>query len=58
VSEYWIVDQDEQVVEVYRLDDGGSYRRIGAFGPEDKITAQAVPELSVSLAEVFAHPHA
>ena len=54
VKEYWIVDQDEKVVEVYRLGDGGTYRRIGAFGPEDTVTAEAVAELSVSLAEVFA----
>jgi Uma2 family endonuclease len=54
VTEYWIVDQDERVVEVYRLDDGGAYRRIGAFGPEDTVTAEAVPELSISLSEVFA----
>jgi Uma2 family endonuclease len=54
VTEYWIVDQDERVVEVYRLGHDGSYRRLGAFGPEDMVTAQAVPELSISLAEVFA----
>jgi len=54
VSEYWIVDQDEQVVEVYRLGDDGSYRRSGVYGPEDTVTAGAVPGLVVSLAEVFA----
>jgi len=54
VTEYWIVDQDEKVVEVYCLGEDGTYRRIGAFGPEDTVTAEAVPELSVSLAEVFA----
>ena len=56
VKEYCIVDQDEKIVEVYRLGDEGTYRRIGAFGPEDTVTAEAVPELSVSLAEVFAEP--
>lgn len=54
VTEYWIVDQDEKVVEVYRLGDDGTYRRVSAFGPEDTVTAKAVPELFVSLAEVFA----
>jgi Uma2 family endonuclease len=54
VKEYWIVDQEERVVEVYRLGNDGSYRRVGAFGPEDTVTAEAVPDLSVSLAEVFA----
>lgn len=53
-KEYWIVDQDEKVVEVYRLGEDGSYRRVGAFGPEDTVTAEAVGELAVSLAEVFA----
>ena len=42
VKEYWIVDQDEKVVEVYRLGPDGSYRRAGAFGPEATITAEAV----------------
>jgi Uma2 family endonuclease len=54
VTEYWIVDQDESVVEVYQLDTDRSYRRSGVFGPEDTVTAVAVPELVVSLAEVFA----
>ena len=56
VKEYWIVDQDEKVVEVYRLVEDGSYRRIGAFGPEDTVTTEAVADLSISLAEVFAEP--
>ena len=54
VKEYWIVDQDEKVVEVYRLSEDGPYRRVGAFGPEDTVAAESVPELAVSLAEVFA----
>ena len=54
VSEYWIVDQDERVVEVWRLDGDGSYQRSGVFGPEDTVAAAAVPDLVVSLAEVFA----
>lgn len=54
VREYWIVDQDEKVVEVWRLEDDRSYRRSGVFGPDDTVTAAAVPDLVVSLAEVFA----
>jgi Uma2 family endonuclease len=35
VSEYWIVDQDERVLEVWRLEDDRTYRRSGVFGPDD-----------------------
>jgi len=45
--------EDERVVEVYRLGTDGSYRRIGAFGPEDTVAAEAVPDLAISLKEVF-----
>ena len=54
VREYWIVDQDEKVVEVWTLENDRSYRRSGVFGPEDTVTATAVQDLVVSLAEVFA----
>lgn len=54
VYEYWIVDQEEHVVEVWRLESDRIYRRSGVFGPEDTVTAVAVPGLSVTLAEVFA----
>ena len=46
VSEYWIVDQDERVVEVWRLENDRTYRRSGVFGPDDTVTAAAVPEWS------------
>ena len=35
VREYWIVDPDEQVVEIYRHN-GKRFGRIGAYGPEDR----------------------
>jgi Uma2 family endonuclease len=54
VREYWIVDQDEKVVEVWTLENDRPYRRSGVFGPEDTVTATAVQDLVVSLAEVFA----
>jgi hypothetical protein len=44
----------QRVVEVYLLGTDGTYRRAGAFRAEDRITATAVPDLSVSLGEVFA----
>ncbi|MEX2445653.1 MAG: Uma2 family endonuclease [Alkalispirochaeta sp.] len=56
VGEYWIVDPDERVVEVYRLDADGSYRRIGAFGSADTITSEIGDGIRVDLTEVFPSP--
>jgi Uma2 family endonuclease len=53
VREYWIVEPDERVVEVYRLASDGSYRRVGAFGDADTITSEAVDAVLVDLAELF-----
>ena len=53
VSEYWIVDQGESLVEVYLLDSGGSYLRSGVYGRDDRIRATAVPDLEVELKTVF-----
>lgn len=53
VREYWIVDQEERVAEVYLLDEGGRYSRRGAYGPAETLSAAAVPELSVDLGLVF-----
>ncbi|MEX2445164.1 MAG: Uma2 family endonuclease, partial [Alkalispirochaeta sp.] len=53
VGEYWIVDPDERVVEVYRLDTAGAYQRVGAFGGADTITAGAMPHILVDLGDVF-----
>ena len=51
VEEYWIVDS--KVVEVYRPDDRGCYRRVGAFGPDESITPGRFPDLSIDLPLVF-----
>ncbi len=53
VGEYWIVDQDESLVEVYRLDSEGRYLRAGVYGKEDRLTASVVPDLEIELAAVF-----
>ena len=52
VREYWIVDQDEELVEVYLLE-AGSYVRAAVYAKDEQLTSTAVPELTVSLAEVF-----
>ncbi|MFP4511076.1 MAG: Uma2 family endonuclease [Spirochaetaceae bacterium] len=53
VREYWIVDPDERVVEVYRLEGNESYRRIGAFGGTDTVTAGISDVIVVDLSELF-----
>ena len=53
VGEYWIVDGDEVVAEVYLLESDGTYRRAAVLGPEDRLKA-TVTELAIDLAEVFA----
>ena len=52
VWEYWIVDQDEELVEVYLLE-AGSYLRAPVYAREEELKSTAVPELTVDLAEVF-----
>ncbi len=54
VSEYWIVDQGESLVEVYLLDADGRYRRDGVYGRDDRLSAQAVADLEIQLERVFA----
>ena len=52
VAEYWIVDPDECVVEVYHLQDT-TYRRIGVFSRDDRLTARVIADITVDLAAVF-----
>jgi Uma2 family endonuclease len=52
VPEYWIVDPNEKVVEVYRLN-GRRYDRVGVFAAGDELFAAAVPDLSIDLKELF-----
>jgi Uma2 family endonuclease len=53
VREYWIVDPDERVVEVYRLEATGGYRRVRAFGGSDTVTAGITDVIVIDLSEVF-----
>jgi Uma2 family endonuclease len=41
VSEYWMVDQESALVEIYTLVDG-KFQRHGAFGAEDTFTSPAL----------------
>ncbi|MFP4180617.1 MAG: Uma2 family endonuclease [Spirochaetaceae bacterium] len=52
VGEYWIVDPEEQVVEIYH-NKGKRFDRIGAYGPEDRPGVEALPGFELNLAETF-----
>lgn len=53
VREYWIVDQEEQLVEVYLLTAGGDYGRVGVYGPTQALSSGVVDAVNVDLSEVF-----
>ncbi len=55
VGEYWIVDPEERVVEVYRSTGEGkqSFLRIGAFSRDDRPGITALPGFEMDLSRVF-----
>lgn len=52
VREYWIVDPNEQLIELYRLEDS-RFIRGGVSGPKDTLAATAVPAVQVDLSLLF-----
>lgn len=52
VREYWIVDQDEELVEVYLLK-GARFSREAVYARDEKLASHVVPGLTVNLNEVF-----
>ena len=52
VAEYWIVDQDEELVEVYLLTEG-RYRREAVYARDEGLRSFTVNGLAVDLGEVF-----
>jgi Uma2 family endonuclease len=57
VREYWVVDPELDAVKVYRRD-GGAFVRAAELTAEagDILTTPLLPELSISLADLFAMP--
>ena len=55
VAEYWIVDPEEQVVEIYRRSGGTlqKFTREGAFSREDRPGVAALPGFEMDLSRVF-----
>lgn len=54
VKEYWIVNQTDRTVMVFKLTDAGEYGRPDMYASRDRIPAPLLGELKVDLAEVFA----
>ena len=52
VKEYWLVDPDQQLVEVF-ITGEKQWQWVGVFDQEDVLTTSLIPGLQVKLAEVF-----
>jgi len=52
VPEYWIVDPDARTVEVLCLGEG-DYLASGYFGPGSELVSSALPDLRLSIDDVF-----
>ncbi|MHB1287256.1 MAG: Uma2 family endonuclease [Leptospirales bacterium] len=52
VSEYWIVDSEKEVVQVFRMANG-KYQAPLELGKKDMLVSPLLPGLSIPLSEVF-----
>lgn len=53
VKEYWIVEPDTKLVNVFVLEDNKRYGRIELYTETDKVTVSIFPDLVVDLSKVF-----
>ena len=54
VPEYWVVDVDDEAVEMYREPEGGVYRDVCRIDGPGSVTPAAFPDVALTLAEIFA----
>lgn len=54
VKEYWIVNQTDRTVMVFKLTDSGEYGRPDMYSSRDKVSVPLLGDLTVDLAGVFA----
>ncbi len=52
VREYWIVMPKEKLVEIFILKQA-TFDRVGTFTVDEVITSEVLPELEISLSEIF-----
>lgn len=54
IQEYWIVDVQEEMVEVYTRPSASTYASVQRFRRGDVISPSAFPDLRISVDEIFA----
>lgn len=53
VREYWLVYPDKRQVEVFALANTSHYSRLGVFAEGDTFAPSVLPQLSVTVADIF-----
>ena len=56
VKEYWMVDRDQQTLEVYRLKDG-ALELVSKLKDHDLLETPVLPSFTCAAREIFALPH-
>jgi Uma2 family endonuclease len=52
VKEYWVIDPEQRVIEIYRSQDG-SLEMVGDFRDEKKVTSPLLPDFECAAASIF-----
>ncbi len=53
VKEYWLVDLRTRFIEIYTLAENGEYELLGQFGPGEQTRSQILPELAITVDNLF-----
>ena len=54
VKKYWLIYPNEEIIEIFTLDNSGVYNRYGAYCNEDIISPVLFPDLKIVVEEVLA----
>jgi Uma2 family endonuclease len=54
VPEYWLVDCTAESIEVFRSPGAEGYRDVSRVGGEGTVTVEALPDVTLRIAEIFA----
>ena len=54
VLEYWIANQTDRTLMIFKLNEAGEYGRPEMYGSRDRVAVQLLGDLEIDLAEVFA----